>query len=56
MNTEKKTFAFRLAEKRPNNPRWKAREGVSVASCSFVSEGVYWYPNQGPIRDGKYEC
>jgi hypothetical protein len=40
MNTEKKLFAFRLAEKQSasvdgNNGKWKARDGVAVAGCTF---------------------
>lgn len=32
---ERKTFAFRLAEKSPRDTgKWKAREGVSVAGCT----------------------
>lgn len=32
---EKKTFAFRLADKSsPATGKWKAREGVAVAGCT----------------------
>lgn len=34
---EKKTFAFKLAEKGAKSPRkWKARDGVALAGCSEV--------------------
>ncbi len=32
---EKKTFAFRLADKSPRDTgKWQAREGVALASCT----------------------
>jgi hypothetical protein len=55
METGTRTFAFKLAEKKPGNARWKAREGVSVAGCTFVSEGVYWWGDH-IFPDGRYEC
>jgi hypothetical protein len=44
MNTEKKLFAFKLADKqakRADQNKWKARDGVAVAGCtlSAVSPG-----------------
>ena len=30
----KRTFAFKLAEKRPSDPKWKARDGLAIAGCS----------------------
>jgi hypothetical protein len=39
---EKKTFAFKLADKSANGAgKWKARDGVSLAGCSEVAFGNY---------------
>jgi hypothetical protein len=43
---EKKTFAFKLAEKRESSlgsggGKWKARDGVSLASCTELLNGNY---------------
>jgi len=38
MNTEKKLFAFKLAEKQSNGAdqeKWTARDGVAIAGCSY---------------------
>ena len=41
---EKKTFAFNLANKRPSDGMWTAREGVALAGCSDTTgEGDYRY-------------
>lgn len=55
MDNAKKVFAFKLAEKRPENAKWKARDGVSVAGCTHVGDGVYWFGGRfNP--DGEFEC
>jgi hypothetical protein len=33
---EKKTFAFKLADKTPKDGKWQPREGVALAGCSEV--------------------
>lgn len=39
---EIKTFAFKLADKALNScPKWKAREGISIAGCTQLSENDY---------------
>lgn len=55
MDTNRKSFAFKLADKKPQAAKWRARDGVSMAGCTLVGDGHYW---DGPIymRDGKYEC
>jgi len=43
---ERKTFAFKLADKKPSDTgKWKAREGVALASCSDTRPpfGLYRY-------------
>lgn len=41
---EKKTFAFKLADKAANSaPKWKTRDGVSLAACTDVT-------GQGDLR------
>jgi hypothetical protein len=41
---EKRTFAFRLADKRPIDAKWKARDGVAIAGCSDpTGQGDYRY-------------
>ena len=51
MKTEKKAFAFKLAEKnsikledKVETPKWQAREGLSVAGCTDPA-------GQGNYRD-----
>lgn len=38
---ERKTFAFKLAEQRPEPGKWQARSGIALASCSEVQFGNY---------------
>lgn len=39
---ERKTFAFKLADKRPSDTgKWQAREGVALASCSEIIHSNY---------------
>jgi hypothetical protein len=34
---EKKTFAFKLADKTPKGPgKWQARDGVALAGCTEI--------------------
>ncbi|WP_205519592.1 hypothetical protein [Pyxidicoccus caerfyrddinensis] len=55
MNSDKKVFAFKLAEKKEKKEeakttKWKAREGVSVAGCSGPDARVdddWWGADQG---------
>lgn len=57
MSTQSTLFAFKLAEKRSDNPKWKAREGVSVAGCTepdYRSDFDIFGQYQG--RDGGYWC
>ena len=45
-----KTFAFKLADKRPlNTGKWQAREGVALASCTDTRPpfGLYRYHTAG---------
>lgn len=55
MTIERKVFAFKLAEKKPAKSKWKARDGVSLAGCTYIGDGRYWY---GPMYnpDGEFEC
>jgi hypothetical protein len=55
MDTEKKLFAFKLAEKQASNAdengrKWKAREGVAIAGCTNHN-GALWLatPQTGDI-------
>ncbi len=46
MDTDKKTFAFRLAEqtRSPEQPRWDIRDGVATAGCTDPThQGDYRY-------------
>lgn len=48
MDMNKKSFAFKLAARRPANAKWKAREGVALAGCTDPSgEGDYRYSDNG---------
>lgn len=53
-----KTFAFKLAEKKPSSPgKWRARDGVSVAGCTlpdYRSNYDAYGHYRGP--DGGYWC
>jgi hypothetical protein len=52
---ERKTFAFKLADKAANRTsKWKARDGVSIAGCSERSEGDYRDYVRG--GDNGYHC
>jgi hypothetical protein len=53
---ETKTFAFKVAEKKPKNNKWKARDGVSIAGCTYVEDGVYWWSHDYCGRDCWMEC
>lgn len=45
---DKKTFAFKLAEKSQKHDKWKAREGVSRAGCTDPQDvGNYRYGDNG---------
>ena len=51
MESEKKIFAFKLAEKKQSGSKgakWKAREGISLASCTEVT------PDSGNWRSYHY--
>ncbi len=52
---DRKTFAFKLAETKTRNTKWKARDGVSVAGCTFVEEGNYW-SSRPFVPDGVAAC
>jgi hypothetical protein len=41
MKTEKKTFAFKLADKRQSRTKWAARDGVALAACTELPNGNY---------------
>lgn len=55
MSVTSKVFAFKLAERKPEAGKWKAREGVSVAGCTHVEDGRYWAGSQY-CSDCWYEC
>jgi hypothetical protein len=49
MDTQKKLFAFRLADKQTRNAgesegKWKARDGIAIAGCcqSTIPDGHLW--------------
>lgn len=49
---EKKTFAFKLAEKSPRDTgKWKARDGVAVAGCTD-----FRFPNNLRYSDNGVYC
>jgi len=62
MKTEKKTFAFKLADKRQSGARWTARDGVALAACSELPNGNYrdnilYWPGGPPVGEDKgYFC
>jgi hypothetical protein len=50
MNTQKKLFAFKLAEKQSrnidqNDGKWKARDGVAIAGCCAPATNILWPMN-----------
>ena len=52
---EKKTFAFKLADKSPKGAsKWSARDGVSLAGCSEVTYGNY--RSSSRTGDNGYFC
>lgn len=64
---ERKSFAFKLAEKKAHGPasgsgKWRARDGVSLAACTELPNGNYrnnelWFPNGPPTPEDKgYFC
>ena len=45
MHTQKKLFAFKLAEKqdsKADSGKWKARDGVAVAGCCSPATNIFW--------------
>ena len=51
---EKKTFAFKLANKSADGiSKWKARDGISLAGCTWSPCGCYRY-SQWRLDDGYY--
>ena len=57
MNNQKKIFAFKLAAKQDKaaTPKWKAREGVSLAGCTDPT-GDGDFREFGHVRDGGIFC
>ncbi len=57
MNNPKKIFAFKLADKQAKaaTPKWKAREGVSLAGCTDPT-GDGDFREFGHVRDGGVFC
>jgi hypothetical protein len=62
---EKKSFAFRLADRRQQDGasgKWRARDGVSVAGCTELPNTDYradllTWPNGPPCPpDSGYHC
>jgi hypothetical protein len=56
-----KSFAFKLAEKRPaGSGKWQARDGVSLAACTEVAMGQWRsgsnYSGQFVGHDKGYYC
>ncbi len=61
MGIEKKTFAFKLAEKNESGAKWKARPGVTAMGCtdpSGLGEHRSAYDSWGNYRgrDGGEWC
>lgn len=64
MQSDKKLFAFKLAEKRDEastpQGKWKAREGLAVAGCTELPDGSQewrdWYGPTGVGHDAGYYC
>jgi hypothetical protein len=56
MNTQKKLFAFKLADKQDKaTPKWKARDGVSLAGCTDAT-GDGDFRGFGHVRDSGVFC
>lgn len=54
---EKKTFAFRLADKSPRDTgKWQAREGVALASCTDALPPMGHYKYNAGGADGRIWC
>jgi hypothetical protein len=60
MNTEKKLFAFKLAEEQvstnQNSGTWKIRDGVAIAGCSSKPPSALPYLPSGAIEDSNIIC
>jgi hypothetical protein len=61
MNTEKKLFAFKLADQQAKsadqNRMWKARDGVAMAGCSFPTPVPPGYQlGVTPFQDTSIPC
>lgn len=60
MNIEKKSFAFKLADKGRSaasvDGKWKAREGVSLAGCTEVQFPGNYRQTRLPGSDNDYYC
>ncbi len=54
---EKKTFAFKLSDQRRSDGKWRARDGVSLAGCTWVdSEEAYRASTSWYLNDNGYWC
>ena len=53
---EKKTFAFKLAGERRSDGKWKAREGVALASCTDTRPPFGFYKFNVGGGDGSMWC
>ena len=60
MNTEKKLFAFKLADKQASanqkNGTWKIRDGVAIAGCSSKPPSALPYLPIGVVEDANILC
>lgn len=61
MKMEKRTFAFRLADKKEGSGKWSARQGVSLAGCTELPNGnyrdnIFLAPPRPAPEDGGYFC
>jgi hypothetical protein len=59
MDTQKKLFAFKLAEKQAVNAdqnKWKARDGIAIAGCTTGPTPAGYLPGPTPLSDRPIEC
>lgn len=59
MNTPKKLFAFKLADRqdeKAKKEKWSVRDGVAIAGCTAGPTPLPYLPGPTPLSDLPYTC